>query len=164
MVGLMFEKEEPMTSQTNRLSTLLLVDDDPTILRFLSKVISRSYGDHLTIETLCDPSLAQKRIDESVVDILLTDLDMPGINGLELLRYTRMRNPFTQVLLFTGHSHQDALLDALESGATDYLLKPVDQQQLIELVGQAHSRQQRWQRALAETWQRRTESLAMQSS
>ena len=150
-------------SQAKNASTLLLVDDDPNMLRLLAKVIERSYGDQITIEYLSDPAEALKRIDQGGVDILLTDLEMPEINGLELLRCAKKRNPYTQVFLLTGHSSQDAILDALELGATDYLLKPVDQQELLELVGQAQSRQQRWRQALAETWQRRNKPVATES-
>jgi DNA-binding NtrC family response regulator len=51
----------------------------------------------------------------------------------------------------TGNSTLDALADALGMGATDYLLKPLDQTELIEIVGQAHERRRRWQQALAGT-------------
>ena len=148
----------PMT-QSKHITNLLLVDDDPSMVRLLAKVIDRSFGDQITVESLTDPAAARARIDDGNVDILLTDLEMPGVNGLELLRCAKRRNAYTQVLFLTGHSSQDALLDALELGATDYLLKPVDQQQLLELISQAHSRQQRWRQALAETWRRRSEPV-----
>ena len=144
----------------NRSSTLLLVDDDPAMVRLLATVIERSCSADITIESLTDPAAARTRLKEGGVDILLTDLEMPGINGLELLRCAKRRNACTQVLFLTGHSSQDALLDALELGATDYLLKPVDQTQLLELVAQAHQRLQRWRQALADTWQRRNDPVA----
>ena len=59
---------------------------------------------------------------------------MPGPGGLELLRCAKRRNPCTQVLFLTGRSTLEALTDALELGATDYLLKPLDQAELISLV------------------------------
>jgi two-component system response regulator YesN len=123
-------------------------------------VLNRALGDEITIEALSDPAVARERIDNGGIDILLTDLEMPGINGLELLRCAKRRNACTQVLFFTGNSSQDALLSALELGAVDYLLKPVDQQNLVDLITQAHHRQQRWWQALAETWQRRKEAVA----
>lgn len=153
-------RETTMQNNKKR-STLLIIDDDPSIVRLLAEILSRSFGDKLRIESLTDPAEARERIEEDVVDILLTDLEMPGINGLELLRCAKRRNACTQVLFFTGHSTYGALLDALELGATDYLLKPVDQEQLLNLVGQACVRQQRWKNALAGTWeQRRQEPLA----
>ncbi len=148
-------------SQKKHLSTLLLVDDDPSMVRLLAKVIERSLGDQVKIETLTDPVEALSRIESGGVEILLTDLEMPGVDGLDLLKSAKSRNAYTQVLLLTGHSTRDALLEALESGATDYLLKPVDQEQLLELVSQAYSRLQRWQLVLAETWRKkRTQPVA----
>ncbi len=148
-----------MASQTPAL-TLLLVDDDPSMVRLLSKVIERSFSDKINVESLTDPVEARERISEGGIDILVTDLEMPSVNGLELLRCAKRRNACTQVLFLTGHSTLDSLLDAFEFGATDYLLKPVDQDQLLELVGQAHVRQRRWQRALADTWQQRSGATA----
>ncbi len=142
-------------------SSLLVVDDDPSMTRLVVTVLKRALGDAITIEALTDPAVARERIDEGGIDILLTDLEMPAINGLDLLRCAKRRNACTQVLFFTGHSSQDALLSALELGAVDYLLKPVDQQDLVELITQAHHRQQRWRRALVETWQRKKEAAAM---
>ena len=142
-------------SQKKHLSTLLLVDDDPSMVRLLAKVIERSMGDQIEVETLTDPVEALSRIEAGGVEILLTDLEMPRVNGLDLLRTAKSRNPYIQVLLLTGHSTRDALLEALEMGATDYLLKPADQQELLELVGQAYGRLQRWQLVLAETWRKK---------
>jgi DNA-binding NtrC family response regulator len=144
-------------------STLLVVDDDPSMTRLVVTVLERALGDELSIEALTDPAVARERLDAGGIDIMLTDLEMPGVNGLDLLRCAKRRNACTQVLFFTGHSSQDALLSALELGAADYLLKPVDQQSLVELITQAHHRQQRWRQALAETWQRRKEALATSS-
>jgi len=145
-------------AKTKQSSTLLLVDDDPSVVRLLAKLIDRSYGGEIEIESLTDPLEARKRILEGGVDILLTDLEMPGINGLELLRCAKQRNACTQVLFFTGHSSREALLEALELGATDYLIKPVDQGQLLELISQAFNRQRRWNLALAKTWRQQREA------
>jgi DNA-binding NtrC family response regulator len=141
-----------MTPLSNA-STLLVVDDDPSMVRLLVKVIERAMGDDVVVESFTDPVAAWRRIDEGNVDILLSDLEMPGYDGLELLRSAKRRNAFTQVLLLTGKSKQEALLDALEIGATDYLLKPVDQKQLLELLDEANRRLRRWREALAATWQ-----------
>jgi len=146
--------------KTKQFPTLLLVDDDPSMVRLLTRVLERACGDEIVIESLTDPSEARERILEGGVDILV--LEMPGINGLELLQCAKKRNACTQVLFFTGHSSREALLEALELGATDYLLKPVDQEQLLELIGQAFQRQRRWNLALAETWRQQRKATADQ--
>ena len=144
-----------MMIQNKLVSNLLLVDDDPSMVRLLTKVIERHLKDKVNIHSLVDPVEARDQLNEGTYDILLTDLEMPNINGLELLRCAKRRNACTQVLFLTGNSNQDSLLDAFEFGATDYLLKPVDQDQLLDLIEQAHVRQRRWQQALADTWQQR---------
>lgn len=136
-------------------TTLLLVDDDPSMIRLLAKLIERSCSNELRMETLTDPGAALERIDRGGIDILVSDLDMPGISGLDLLRRAKQRNASTQVLFLTGQSTQQAIMEALELGATDYLLKPAGHEELLELIRQAQGRQRRWQQALAATWKQR---------
>ncbi|MHB8897970.1 MAG: response regulator [Thermoguttaceae bacterium] len=130
---------------------LLLVDDDPSMVRLLNKIIERQFKDQIELTCLSDPRLAREQIGTQLVDILITDLEMPGVNGLDLLRCVKRRNPWTQVLLMTGHSTLDSLADALELGATDYRLKPLDQTQLLKLVDDTQQRLLRWREALAGT-------------
>ncbi len=134
-------------------TTLLLVDDDRSIVRLLSKVIDRNFGDRITLHSLAEPQDARQWIAQNLVDILVTDLEMPGVSGLELLRCAKRKNPCAQVLFITGHSTVQSLMDALELGATDYLLKPIDQTELIDLVGDAERRLRRWREALLGTVQ-----------
>ncbi|MEI8374482.1 MAG: response regulator [Planctomycetota bacterium] len=138
-------------SQLDRSTTLLLVDDDPCMMRLLAKIIERSFGNRMQLHSLTDPKEARQWIEQNLVDILVTDLEMPGVNGLELLRCAKRKNPCAQVLFVTGHSTLEALTDALELGATDYLLKPLDQTELIELIEDAEKRLRRWRQALSGT-------------
>jgi len=141
-----------MTRTLIHRTKMLLVDDDPSMARLLAKIIERSFGDRLVLHALTDPKQARQWIEDNVVDILVTDLEMPGVNGLELLRCAKRKNPCTQVLFVTGNSTLDALTDALELGASDYLLKPLDQSELVALVEDAEKRLRRWREALAGTF------------
>ena len=138
-------------SLAERSTTLLLVDDDPCMMRLLAKIIERSFGNRMHLHSLTDPKEARQWIEQNLIDILVTDLEMPGVNGLELLRCAKRKNPCAQVLFVTGHSTLEALTDALELGATDYLLKPLDQTELIELIEDAEKRLRRWRQALSGT-------------
>lgn len=142
-----------------RKTKLLLVDDDPAMVRLLAKIIDRSFGDSMEMQSLTDPAMARNVLENDLIDILLTDLEMPGTNGLGLLRCAKRTNPLTQVLFMTAHSSPDALTDALELGATDYLLKPFDQAELVDLLEQAQRRVQRWRQALAGTLSARAKRL-----
>jgi DNA-binding response OmpR family regulator len=130
---------------------VLLVDDDPLILRLLEDILKEEFAEDIRIKTVCDPEEARKCIETELVDLLITDLEMPGIGGLELLRCAKQNNAWTQVLVVTGHSNIYTLVDALEMGANDYLLKPVDSRELEEVVTYILRRFCRWQEALAGT-------------
>jgi len=146
---------------SNRIPTqLLLVDDDPSMVRLLTKIIDRSFGDVMAMRSLVDPTEARDVIESELVDILVTDLEMPGINGLGLLRCAKRRNALTQVLFITGRSSLDTLTDALELGASDYLLKPFDQSAIIRILDEAQRRVQRWREALAGTFETRRNHAA----
>lgn len=130
------------------LATLLIVDDDANMVRLVTSIIERSFRAAIKVESLTDSTAAVARIERGGISILLTDLDMPEINGLELLRCAKSRNASTQVLFLTGKSHHGVLLEALELGASDYILKPVDRQVLIDLVRESLARHHRWQKAI----------------
>lgn len=135
-----------------RLTTqLLLIDDDPSMVRLLTNVLKRDFDDDVKIVALEHSQAALQRIQHHVVDILITDLEMPQVNGLDLLKAAKRRNACTQVFFMTGHSTLDALVNAMELGATDYLLKPLDQTEFVEIIKDARKRQRRWQEALAGT-------------
>src|SRR4051812_47537597 len=133
---------------------LVLIDDDPAQLRILERVLRRGLAPHIEIEALSDPHEALIRLQTEWVDILLTDLSMPDISGLDLLRCVKDRNRCVQVMLITAIASSDALLEAIDLGASDYLLKPVEHRLLVGLVHQAAARLQRWREALAGTLQR----------
>ena len=99
-----------------------------------------------------DPLVALRHLETELVDLLVTDLEMPAVSGLDLLVEARSCNPCTQVVVVTGHSTIDALLEALELGASDYLLKPLDRNDLIRVVDESLRRCVRWRAALGGTF------------
>ena len=146
-----------------RPSSLLVVDDDPAMIRLLECKLSNAIDPGLEVEYLSDPAIAAARLEQGGVDILLTDLEMPGINGLELTKLAKQRNAWTQIILLTGNSSLEALLDAMEAGATDYLLKQSPTDELLALVADARKRLARWQSALINTWRQKHAFAATRS-
>lgn len=136
---------------TSRKLNLLVVDDSPTILTLVSKMLHASLGDVLDITSISDSPQAEKFLDNFCCDILLSDIEMPGVSGLDMLRHAKSRNAWTQVVFMTAHSSIDYLAEAIENGASDYLLKPIDRSELISVVSQCASRVTRWQKALRGT-------------
>ncbi len=126
-------------AKTKKSSTLLLVDDDPSIVRLLSTIIERSCGDDIAIESLTDPSQARTRILEGGVDILVTDLEMPVMNGLEASRRIRdphspVRNHRVPIIALTAAAMKGDRERCLEAGMDDYISKPLRPHQLLALV------------------------------
>lgn len=146
-------------------STLVIVDDDPAMLRLVRMLAERVVAGRFDVECFDDSETAMKRIGDSGADILITDLEMPNSSGLDLLRCAKGRNAWTQVLMMTGHSTQTALLEAMELGASDYLVKPLDHAEFTEILQQTIHRQQRWRASLAATWkaQRKLQTTSAES-
>jgi len=133
--------------------TLLLVEDDEAQLRLFAHLLLRSFGTDINLLQAADSETASAIIESRHVDVLLTDLALPGHDGLTLLRQIKQRNRSAQAILMTAYSTSNALLEALDTGAVDYVLKPVDHGLLLRLVRQAQQRIARWREALAGTFE-----------
>jgi two-component system response regulator AtoC len=100
---------------------ILLVDDEPAVLFTLREVLSvRGHA----VVTATSGAEALERLEG--VDSILTDLQMPGIDGLDLLRQIRDRDPTLPVVLLTAHGSEKVAVNAMKAGAYDYLTKPFD--------------------------------------
>jgi len=136
---------------SHRKLNLLVVDDDPSITRLVSSYLSSALPDDVVITTLNNPAEAQKWIQRHCCDLLISDIEMPGIDGLEMLRFAKGQNAWTQVVFLTGHSTWDRIAEAVEFGASDYLLKPIDREDLVSVITMVCSRIRRWQSAVLDT-------------
>ena len=142
-----------MAVQSLRQLNLVILDDDPAVVRLVTTFLEGDLAEKFNIVSFTDPADAQQWIDEKCCDVLLSDIEMPGINGLEMLRFAKRRNSWTQVIFMTGHSSWERIATAIEQGATDYLVKPIQRDVLVELLSQAHQRASRWQQAVRETFE-----------
>ncbi len=100
--------------------TVLVVDDDETIRDALYELLSEEYVCH-TAETA---EVAFSRLEGDVYDVLLTDISMPGLSGLELLGHVRKNYPNTPVIIISGISDQEHAQGLIKLGAFDFLIKP----------------------------------------
>ena len=122
------------TQSTVRAGTVLLVDDEPDFLRALARYLS--FGPH-RVETLTTASEAIRRIRRGGVDVVVSDITMPEMSGLELLRAIREYEPDLPVVLVTGLPALESATEAIDHGAFKYLVKPVDPKALTSTVEQA---------------------------
>jgi DNA-binding NtrC family response regulator len=104
------------------IATVLLVDDDPIILR----CHVRCLNDEFRIETYSNPVDAYRRVLEGQVDVVVSDVSMPGMTGLELLGAIQRRDPFLPVILVSASSTIDGADKAILDGAFLCLTKAVD--------------------------------------
>jgi putative nucleotidyltransferase with HDIG domain len=110
---------------------VLVVDDDPLVLRVLQDVL-RAQGCETSTAGNADRALAL--LDNNSYDLIVSDIRMPGPSGLDLLRAVRSRQPETPVVLITGYASVETAVEALRSGAVDYLTKPFRLQDIEKVL------------------------------
>ncbi len=124
-------------------SRVLVVDDEAAIRNFLVRVLQLS-GYEVT--AACDGREALEKLEGAPFDVLLTDIKMDRLDGVELLRAAKERYPDLAVILLTGHATVPSAVAALRQGAHDYLLKPAKNEEILSAIAsalQSRARQQR---------------------
>jgi two-component system response regulator HydG len=118
-------------------ATLLVADDDPGLRESLERTLTRE-GYHVVLAS--DGRAALERLQSGGIDLILTDLKMPGLTGLELLRAAKAIAPDVDVILFTAFGTVEEAVRAMKGGAYDFLTKPFRREQLLKLVDKALER------------------------
>jgi len=115
---------------------VLIVDDDLALLQALPQALRlRMAG--VTVDTADSGAAALDRITAEDYDAIVTDIKMPGMDGLELLAEIRTRWPDTPTLMITGHGEHDLVVDALRAGAYDFIQKPIDRDYFVASLRRA---------------------------
>jgi DNA-binding NtrC family response regulator len=115
----------------NQSASILLIEDDSALAGSLKNVLQED-GYRVTVEKRGDLGLA--RASQDTFDLVLTDLRLPGMNGLDLVRQLHSSRPRLPIILMTAHGTTETAIEATKSGAYDYLLKPFEMDELVELV------------------------------
>ncbi len=110
---------------------ILLVDDEEDFVNTLSERLSMR---DLQSQAVFNGEDAMRCVGDSIPDIIVLDLKMPGINGMEVLRRVKQHFPEIQVIILTGHGNDLDETEARQLGAFDYLRKPVDIELLVERI------------------------------
>ena len=116
-----------MTSTTTNSIRLLLIDDEPDLLLTVGGYL-RELGYQL--ETAGDGAKGLEIVRNGHIDIVITDLEMPRTDGLEVLRGVQEVAPGTEVIMITGHGDMEAAAQAIRLGAHDFFTKPVALEEL----------------------------------
>ena len=132
------------------MAEILIVDDDEVIRDTLKELLS----EHYACQTAGTVDEAFARLSEKTYDLVLTDISMPGISGLELLGKVLQQYPKTPVIIVSGISDQDHVQGLMKLGAFDFLLKPFR----LEVVEKSVRRGLEYRRRLIETSEMRDET------
>ena len=119
------------TMEKNR---VLLVDDEEEFVRALARRL-RTRG--LEVEITGDGESAVEKVKQNGIDVVVLDLAMPGIDGLETLKRLREVNQDLQVVLLTGHGSIKSGVEAIKGGAVDFLEKPAEFSELLAKIKEA---------------------------
>src|SRR5207244_1132733 len=117
--------------------TLLVADDDPGLRESLERTLTRE-GYRVLLAS--DGRAALERLQDGAIDLIVTDLKMPGLTGLELLRAAKAIAPDVDVILLTAFGTVEEAVKAMKDGAYDFLTKPFRREQLLKLVDKALER------------------------
>jgi DNA-binding NtrC family response regulator len=116
---------------------LLIVDDEKRFLLTTNKILTRKGFDVLTTDS---GQGAMDMLADHAVQIVVLDVRMPGMDGLATLREIKRRHPSTEVIMLTGHATVPSAVEGMQSGAADYLMKPINMDLLVEKVEEAVAR------------------------
>jgi two-component system sensor histidine kinase/response regulator len=116
--------------------SVLIVDDDQALLEALPEAMRLRMGG-VTVETADSAAAALERMADRDYDAIVTDIRMPGMDGLKLLEEIRTRRPGTPTLIITGHGDNDLVVHALRGGARDFIQKPIDRDYFVAALYRA---------------------------
>ncbi|MGE5839654.1 MAG: response regulator [Deltaproteobacteria bacterium] len=118
---------------------IMLVDDEVGFLSTTKKLLERK---GLQVTTAASGHEALEKLEGESIQVMILDVKMPGMDGVAVLKAVKSRYPLVQVVMLTGHGTVESALEGLRSGATDYLMKPID---IDELIAKAEEAFVRWQ-------------------
>ena len=118
---------------------LLLVDDEERFLETTKRLLEKRGVEALTATDALD---ALTILEAQRLDVVVLDVKMPGLDGVEVLRKIKQEQPLVEVIMLTGHASVESAIAGLKLGAFDYLMKPCDISALLEKVNQAYAKKQ----------------------
>lgn len=116
---------------------ILIVDDEKAVRESLEEILEL---EDYQVETVSSGEKALELINETDYDLVLLDLKMSGIDGVEVMKQITRYAPETKVIILTGHGTLESAIEALRTGAEDYMLKPFEASTILDSIGRALSK------------------------
>ena len=120
------------------MNRVLILDDDQAVLNYFTLLLVQA--ERFEVDALSDSTKAFEAIDAGNFDLVLLDMDMPGVTGKEVLQYVRQNHPEIEVVIITGVEDVELAVVSMKMGAYDYLCKPVDDNRLLLTLDRALER------------------------
>ena len=116
---------------------VLLVDDEKDFVETLAK---RLRTRNFTVDYTLSGDEAVKWLEKNRADVVVLDVRMPGMDGIDTLREVKRMKPLVEVIMLTGHATVETAIEGMKLGAYDYLMKPTDMNDLVDKIKKAEAR------------------------
>ncbi|BBD09072.1 response regulator [Desulfovibrio ferrophilus] len=123
------------------MTRVLLIDDEHAFVETLAKRLDKrgakvlkSYSGQEGLDLL---------VSEDNIDVVILDVKMPGLDGVETLKRIKANHPLVEVIMLTGHGTVETAIDGMREGAFDYLLKPCEMDDLMQKIGEANAHKEK---------------------
>ena len=113
---------------------VLLVDDEVPFVETMTKRLSKR---QLMVLPAYSGQEALEKLEKNAVDVVILDVKMPGMDGIETLREIKKGHPLVEVIMLTGHATIETAVEGMRLGAFDYLMKPCEIEELVAKVDEA---------------------------
>jgi DNA-binding NtrC family response regulator len=118
---------------------IMLVDDEERFLATTQKLMAKKGYDVITASS---GGMALDLLDQKSIHVVILDVKMPEMDGIATLKAIKARHPMVEVVMLTGHATVESAVQGLKSGASDYLMKPAEVDDLIQIAEEAFTRRQ----------------------
>jgi DNA-binding NtrC family response regulator len=116
---------------------VLLVDDEE---EFVETLAQRLEVRDFEVATAFNGAEALERLEDREIDVVVLDLQMPGVDGIQVLQEIKKRKPLIEVIMLTGHATVETAIEGMKLGAFDFLTKPTETEDLLEKIARAFGR------------------------
>ncbi len=125
---------------------ILVVDDEPEFVKTIKRHLRR---EGFSLDSACDGEEAKEKIDDSVLkcvpfDLIVADLVMPAMGGIELLEWVKKTHPEMSVLLVSGFGDNSTVMEKIRKGMDDFAEKPLTPKDMIGFIGEINNKRRRY--------------------